>query len=1441
MTENVDAAYLARRRYDTLAGDPAALAAMPWDRVETIPDRLGRPQRIGFDDRAGVSVLLGYDPPPGTSPAAPGVGQAQPTTSGPVGAGAASRPTQPDSAPPSEEPGLVTEIGRGVVHGANQVVEEFLKATRLDGVADWLDAQIGGPVTTEYRKPSTTSGEIAAGLAQGATALVPAARATKALGAVSQFARWAAAGGLVDGLAFSADEPGLADLAKELGHLDQPTLEAVRSTIADALGKNEDEGELAKRLKNVAGGALAGATIDGAVQLYRGARGLGGAAGQAFSNFSRMVDAADARLGAEEAAGAVRVHAGPGDTDRILAGMKPAVDALRKPKVAPAESRYVTVPEGEFVRLADGRLDFGQVREEVAATARTAGHDQAIAAPIRLEKGWDDPSQRANRNSTDGPIDDGLGEVHIEARHGDEIRAQGYEDAADLIADVATSYNRIAQGHSGRLILGKVNGREKIAVIELEPRGGYWTVVTAGIRNKGWMEKGSRALPWHRTEQSVATDVPLPSSPGDQGSDSRVPPLQEVDHPPAQGPGNPGAQDGTDTIPPSGSAGKMTAVMAAPAGVAAASGGSSPADPQQDATGEVQVADLSSTLLKAIARKAASGTPRAAGSETADAIAHGAHLPGQADVLANPWRAYKDGDPLAGTDFNFAHLDTTDAAKRQIEHVSAAYAGKIAATTGGTIPHEVTRQVADLLAVEPNAVAGILGGFEAGAVQDLHVKALVMRKALVESAERLDSLARTVASDPTAVTDADYLAFREHLARHAALQATMKGAQTEIARALSSFRIDAGASAAVRGQAAAELLNSLGGRVTAANIARRYLATPVEARGAFAAKSWYQTSKDVVFEVWINGLLSNPKTHLVNMASNTLFTLWQVPERAVAGAIGQARQALPGADPDRVMMLEAAAQLHGMVRGVNDGMRLAWEAFKTDTPSDLMVKVEAQQQRAISPEAFGMDPGSWGGRAVDYIGQGIRMPGRFLMASDEFFKAVGYRAELDAQAVRKAARAVEDGASKEDAAKIYADVLAGNDPATKAAAIDAAHVVTFTKELDDFGQWLQKGRRFAPIMVMAPFIRTPANVLKEFAKRSPLALGMPKNFWAEIAAGGPRRDLALAKVSTGTALMVWASSLAMEDRITGAGPANPKMKAAWEATGRKPYSFRIGDEWVPFGRFEPLATLFGTTADLVDFYKYKDPGAEDDALAMQALGAVVENLGNKSFLQGVANAAAAFDDPGRNGARFVQQLAGGMIPYSGLVGAVEAMGDPAMRDTSVDPTQGHARRQFDLFLNAWKAKTPGWSDELPPRRNLWGEERRAYEGEWYHAVNPLAPWSMKSSKVDEELLRLHFPIDMPKRTIEGAPLTPHQYDRLVMLQGRDVKDPATGLNQREALEKIIADSRYQMMTDIDKGERLRAVHVKYLSAAQQVLLDDDADLLGRATISRAMREAGLAR
>ncbi len=825
--------------------------------------------------------------------------------------------------------------------------------------------------------------------------------------------------------------------------------------------------------------------------------------------------------------------------------------------------------------------------------------------------------------------------------------------------------------------------------------------------------------------------------------------------------------------------------------------------------------------------------------------------PSPAAVDESAYSAYK-GDDVVGIDFNMSNINTSSDAKNRINEVSKEFAEQTRAATQGEVPLEETRQLADLLGTDEEGAARAIKGLPSD-VANLSVRATVMRATMVKSAEEVDDLAKAIANDPTMVTDMQRFEFRKKLVEHAALQAQMKGVQTEIARALSAFRIPADSGTAARADAVAEIIQNSGGRDTADELAKRWLATPVEDRGKFAAASPFKRFKSAVYEVWINGLLSGLRTHEVNLLSNTVFTLWQMPERAVGAAIGKARQVLPNADPDRVAGMESIALMHGLVESIPDAFRLAGRVFRTETPSTVTSKLEVAQQRAISTEALGYEGPEFFGHMINYFGALVRMPSRFLMASDEFSKLIGTRMELRAQAYRQSNAALDAGQTAEEAAEVYTRVLRGEVDDANAAAGEFADTITFTKTLGEQGRAFQDVINKTPGgRIIMPFIRTPANVLKEFGKRTVLAPVM-KEVRADFAAGGARRDMALARIATGSSALIYASYLAAQGTITGGGPTDSKLRAIWREK-YEPYSVKIGGKWYPYGRLEPIGTIFGVAADYADFMKWapRDINPDDqETLASRALGAVMQNVGQKTFLRGIADFAEAYNDPIRYGGSYVQRLTGGLAQplYSSLLRDVETAFDPELRDTKLDPNSLSPEWMPDGVANLFYStltevsnRTPGLSSDLPPRRNFWGEPIKAYEGSWLHAFNAFRPRSDRSDAAVDEILRLNTPMTMPERQVEGVKLTPQQYDQLVVNMNEiEAPNQATGtaMNLRESMNWLITTPMYLGMTDLDKVEELRRVRNTFAKAAGELLKTTDADFLAKTITAKALRGAGL--
>lgn len=142
----------------------------------------------------------------------------------------------------------------------------------------------------------------------------------------------------------------------------------------------------------------------------------------------------------------------------------------------------------QFVLTNDGKLSFGEVEKESGLPS----------APILLSEGM----------ITNPSTKDGYGLVHIEARHGDQIRKAGYKSVVDFIENVAKNYDVIKEGNkrNGQQTyrLQLTDKHNNTLMIELSSDGSYWNINTAGIFKTSYGKKNKEVYNRHTTEKQSA-------------------------------------------------------------------------------------------------------------------------------------------------------------------------------------------------------------------------------------------------------------------------------------------------------------------------------------------------------------------------------------------------------------------------------------------------------------------------------------------------------------------------------------------------------------------------------------------------------------------------------------------------------------------------------------------------------------------------------------------------------------------------------------------------------------------------------------------------------------------------------------------------------------------------------------------------------------------------
>ena len=560
---------------------------------------------------------------------------------------------------------------------------------------------------------------------------------------------------------------------------------------------------------------------------------------------------------------------------------------------------------------------------------------------------------------------------------------------------------------------------------------------------------------------------------------------------------------------------------------------------------------------------------------------------------------------------------------------------------------------------------------------------------------------------------------------------------------------------------------------------------------------------DMVVEAWINGLLSGPMTHARNFTSNTFMTVWAPVERLAA------------ARPR-----EALAMIHGVVESVGDGLRVAARAFQTGQVQSGMTKLEIRP-RAISAETLELT--GTVGRAIDLIGAAIRTPGRFLIAADELFKAINFRAELRAAAFREAQTemTVRGATSRRQMAMVYHQVLADPPLAVRQAAEKFALYQTFQQELGAGGQALMAFRESHPIgRFIVPFLKTPINLGKGAVSRTPAGFVL-HDVREAIARGGVDRDLALARMSLGSFMMALGAAASWAGYITGGGPKDADQRLPLTDLGWQPYSIFLNGKYVSFNWLEPPGLLLGFAADAATILWNAQLDEFEEGEMTKALGtAAVKGVMTKTWLRGPAEALNALTDPERYTERYMQNLLGSVVPVG--VAQIARLQDPVIRDARTT-------------LEAMKARTPFLSDSVRPRRTFFGEPR-IREGslgpDW---LSPAFISTKQDDAIAQELVDQGFRIPSPPRRIEGIELPPDMWDRWMVLARKEVKIAGATLHDR--LEHVMGTPLYQRQSDGPGGgkEAMVAAYVQqYEELARRQLYQEFPEL--RAAAEKAHTE-----
>ena len=501
-----------------------------------------------------------------------------------------------------------------------------------------------------------------------------------------------------------------------------------------------------------------------------------------------------------------------------------------------------------------------------------------------------------------------------------------------------------------------------------------------------------------------------------------------------------------------------------------------------------------------------------------------------------------------------------------------------------------------------------------------------------------------------------------------------------------------------------------------------------------ASESKIMRGLKVQNEIFINSILSGPETHAVNILSTSLNTLARPLEQTL-GSFAQG---------DMTGAIRGGKELYYLMSSITDSLKAAKLSFQIE---DNIVNPSAMIQEAdrfqIRMEGDGLLA-----NIINTYGTVVRLPSRFLLAEDEFFKQLNFRSYVKASAWEDGMRKGLQGADLENHIQRQFDgtieIVNKNSMANvkDKSVLDLyekaqqyAAETTFTADLPEgsLGGAIQGVARHPAGRIVFPFVRTPINIFKAQVRRTPAVNMLLKEYRQALKSTDPSvAAKAKGEMILGGSMWSIAGLTALsinnpmsELAITGGGPSDYNMLNQKRATGWQPYSFRflLRDEngnvrmgkdgkprykYVSFRRLDPWSSFLMMAADAAAITGSLSRQDRDD-FGVAAAVALGRNITNKTYLQGITELADLLGKPYKLESWLARRAAATVNPLSAFGRSVKRSGlttsygqipaDQRILDKKVragDDGMVVLRK----FHNELAATIPAYGGGLRPMRNF---------------------------------------------------------------------------------------------------------------------------------------------
>ncbi|MBI3980965.1 hypothetical protein HY345_03115 [Candidatus Microgenomates bacterium] len=470
------------------------------------------------------------------------------------------------------------------------------------------------------------------------------------------------------------------------------------------------------------------------------------------------------------------------------------------------------------------------------------------------------------------------------------------------------------------------------------------------------------------------------------------------------------------------------------------------------------------------------------------------------------------------------------------------------------------------------------------------------------------------------------------------------------------------------------------------------------------------TFSELIDEYRYINLLSSPLTHIVNAFSNILQATALNPSvKLVSGGIDFIYSGLRRSERLHYVS-EVPAYYKGVFNSTSDAISKAFRVIRG-------------QELVYRPDLSTIPTGTKLLAPFQFIP-------RLLEASDVFFRTLIEAGEKEALALKYS----KQGTFVDEAVQSSIDQIARSkaeyyvfrqalDPSNKSGqGIVLSAIDDFTNKV--YGL---RNVKFLPIKWFIPFVQTPMNILKQGLEFSPLGI--------TTLAKNTNKIEQVAKATVGSMVFMGAGYIAAKGDSTWALPRDKKERDYFYASGRQPYSLKIGNKWYSYARLGPLAYPIALAA-AVKYYTEDNPKAATQE-TLEKIGGILAGLAgffaDQSYVEGLGNFIDAARGDEEAIGRAAAQIPSQLIPLASLQRWIADMVDPVFRKTQKGISVEAILQNLQKGIPGLSKGIPGVIEPLPAFKT----PRREIERKQFPAVRALSPIRVtQENKKYEDLYQL---------------------------------------------------------------------------------------------------------